>query len=119
MKSIKRAIHLADFFIRQRRRFDVPDEPHFDPESTQYFIDRLANAAEYLEYGSGGSTVEAARQRKKFTTVESDLYFLRAVQRKIGDSGGNLVHVNIGLTGEWGFPVFKKETPSRVARWSK
>lgn len=119
MASLKRIVRLADFLIQQRRGLDVPEHPHFEPESTPYFLDRLAEAREYLEYGSGGSTVEAARQRKKFTTVESDPYFLRAVQQRIGRTDGNLIHVNIGLTGEWGYPVFKQKTSARLLRWAK
>ena len=41
------------------RKFDVPTEPHFDDASARYFRDQLARARNYLEYGSGGSTVLA------------------------------------------------------------
>ena len=97
----------------------VPDAPHFDPDSTPYFLDRLGRASDYLEYGSGGSTVEAARRNKKFTTVESDRLFLRAVKQKIGNHSGRLIHVNIGKTGEWGAPAEKRWWPWRRWLWSR
>jgi hypothetical protein len=98
----------------------VPDAPHFDPDSAPYFLERLGRASEYLEYGSGGSTVEAARRDKKFTTVESDPDFLKAVEQKIGSSTqGRLIHVNIGKTCEWGAPAAKRWRPWRRWLWSR
>lgn len=97
---------------------EVPDRPHFDAESYSYFRERLAGAAEYLEYGSGGSTVEAARLNKRFTTVDSDELFLKAVQQKIGACYGSFIYANIGSTGEWGKPKIKRWTPWRRRRWS-
>jgi len=98
---------------------EVPDYPYFEEESTPYFQECLARASEYLEYGAGGSTVEAARQNKKFTTVESDKSFLEAVRSKIGAEKGSLIHVNIGKTEQWGAPAFKRWTPLRRLRWGR
>lgn len=97
----------------------VPDHPHFDAESIPYFLDRLAASTEYLEYGCGGSTVEAARFNKRFTSVESDRKFLDAVEKKIGRSNGRLIHVNIGETKEWGIPKHQRRWPWRKWRWKK
>jgi len=102
------------------QQYIIPDGPHFEPESTPYFLERLAQAREYLEYGSGGSTVEAARLNKTFTSVESDAAFLEAVQQKIGrPRSGRFIHVDIGKTTEWGIPKFQRWTPWRRLRWSR
>jgi hypothetical protein len=98
---------------------NVPDQPHFDAESTPYFLSKLSTATEYLEFGSGGSTVIAARLGKKFTTVESDRAFLSAVENKIGPNKGRLIYVDIGKTKEWGIPKYQRGWPWRKWRWEK
>jgi hypothetical protein len=112
---------LIPFFWTQRvRGYDVPDLPHFDEEGTDFFGRALAKSAFYIEYGSGGSTVLAARLGKKFISVDSDKYFLKAVRRKIGALQPQqiLIHSDIGINGPWGIPVFKAETEARRRRWS-
>jgi hypothetical protein len=113
----------ARFAFNQRiKGFSVPDAPHFDEASTEYFLTRLKQASYYLEYGCGGSTVEAARLQKTFVSVEGDPYYLNAVSKKIrhkfrGDISGQIIYANIGITGEWGYPIFKKPTPARLKKW--
>jgi hypothetical protein len=110
---------LVKFLINQRiKPFDVSDQPHLDAESASYFISRLSDATVFLEYGAGGSTVEAARQNKQFVTVESDPFFLASVRKKVGNAG-KLLHADIGLTGPWGTPLIKTPNPSRLKRWAK
>jgi len=113
-------------FEKRTRPFDVPAEPHFDSESTAYFRKRLESARSYLEYGSGGSTILANRLVNTLVSVDSDAHFLGEVRRKLAQDGlghhgrralAKLIHVNIGLTEEWGMPVFTKPTPRRVRRW--
>jgi hypothetical protein len=113
----------AKFVIANRvRHFDVPSEPHFDEEGTAYFRKVIGSARNYLEYGSGGSTILASRLVKTLVSVDSDGSFLSDVRRKIAEEGGRkavmkLIHVNIGLTYHWGMPVFTKPTRRRVRRW--
>jgi hypothetical protein len=102
----------------------VPSAPHFDEQSTPFFITLLQASTAYVEFGSGGSTFLAASLGKRFTTVESDPYFLEAVRRKINQSGVSLhpehqrlIPVDIGLTESCGVPVFQRQTPARLARW--
>ncbi len=105
------------------RRFEVPTEPHFDPESTRYFREQLAKARNYLEYGSGGSTVLANKMVTNLVSVDSDASFLAEVRRKLEENDHRamtkLIHVNIGLTHHWGMPVFTKPTRRRVRRWEE
>jgi len=58
-------MHSAKYWVFKARqnwsKLSVPDNPHFDSaESTKWFIDQLNNAKSYLEYGTGGSTIQAA-----------------------------------------------------------
>ena len=105
------------------RRFDVPMEPHFDEYSTQYFRDQLSKARNYLEYGSGGSTILANQMVTNLVSVDSDASFLADVRRKLSETDrramAKLIHVNIGLTVDWGMPVFTKPTARRVRRWEE
>jgi hypothetical protein len=105
------------------RHFDVPTEPHFDDESTAYFRALLGSARNYLEYGSGGSTVLANETVANLVSVDSDANFLADVKRKLEESDhramAKLIHVNIGLTQDWGMPVFRKPTRRRIRRWEE
>lgn len=113
-------LELAKFKVRQRlNHFSVPDQPHFDQEGAEYFAPRLRRSSSYLEYGAGGSTVEAARLGINFVTVESDRFFLDSVKRKIlGAPTGTLIYANVGITGPWGVPVIQRPTAARVRRWA-
>lgn len=113
-------------YMQRVSGFTVPSSPHFDDVSTPYFLERLQASHSYLEFGSGGSTFLAAKLGKSFTTVESDRFFLKAVERKIEAAGQpidrskqRLLHVDIGLTEAWGKPLFLKPTPSRLGKWKR
>jgi hypothetical protein len=117
------AYRTAKIVIANRvRHFDVPSEPHFDEEGTAYFRKQIGSARNYLEYGSGGSTILASRLVNTLVSVDSDGSFLADVRRKLAEEEGRkamtkLIHVNIGLTYDWGMPVFTKPTRRRVRRW--
>jgi hypothetical protein len=117
-----------DFLNFQRARYSgsikCPSIPHFEGEAcTNYFEKRLREATIYLEYGSGGSTVLAAKLGKCVYSVDSDRIFLTRVREAICEHASNnasnisLLYANIGFTCEWGQPVFRTPTPTRVARW--
>ncbi|MEZ6022450.1 MAG: hypothetical protein R3C16_03320 [Hyphomonadaceae bacterium] len=124
--TVNRAIDYASFlFVQRVTGFRVSDTPEFDAESLAYFRERLAAAGSYLEFGSGGSTVLAARQGLPFVCVETDPVFLRAVEDKIKAEGRHdaakqtYIHANIGLTEAWGTPLRRSRTPAQIARWSR
>ncbi len=85
--------------------------PHFDsPESISWFLERLAGAKRYLEYGTGASTYQAARLGVDFIAVDTDRYFLDSVRAKIHAAGldrtGQVFrYADIGWTGMWGNPL--------------
>jgi hypothetical protein len=112
------------WLYRQRvKGFSVPDNPHFDGDldTTNCFLERLPLCRMYLEYGSGGSTVTAARTKKPFITVDGDRFYLTSVQKKIeqqfGSVPGIFLYADIGLTGEWSFPTFTSATTRRLKKW--
>lgn len=119
-----KAYRTAKVVIGNRvRTFEVPAEPHFDDKSTRYFREQVARARNYLEYGSGGSTVLANKLVTNLVSVDSDASFLADVRRKLSESDhramSKLIHVNIGFTVDWGMPVFTKPTPRRMRRWEE
>jgi hypothetical protein len=78
----------------------------------------------YLEYGSGGSTVEAVRSAEQVISVETDGRFLAAVERKVAETADanaafRPLHVDIGWTEKWGRPPFPWPSPGRLARWRR
>ena len=113
--------HVKYFWRRSFSEMRVPDRPWFDREGTRLFEDLLQQSQLYMEYGSGGSTVLAARLGKEFVSVESDLSFSKAVTERIGAAGrsGNIVAVNIGTTGAWGAPLFTRPNKSRLQSWKQ
>jgi hypothetical protein len=114
MIAFRKLLSLAHIvYVRRIKGFSVGENPLFDSEeSTRWFIRKLEDATVYLEYGSGGSTCFAARLGKRFTTVDSDKFFLNAVKKHIAGKGflnehnQRYIHADIGLTTWWGFPVF-------------
>jgi hypothetical protein len=122
--ALIRAFRTTKVVVAKRvARIEVPDQPHFDRESTEFFNEAIRQATNYLEYGSGGSTLLAHQHVKNLVSVESDHRFLRAVQRKLSQQGPGaettLLPVNIGITEHWGKPVFTKPTARRLQRWRK
>ena len=115
--------------VCRTRRFDISSEPHFDDAGSAYFREQLARTRNYLEYGSGGSTVFASKLVQLLVSVDSDAHFLAAVRDRLAaDDAVNglrgyrravtkLMHVNIGPTVDWGIPAFKRLTARRVRRW--
>ena len=119
--KISHAWTLTNFFIRrQLHGFSVSDTPHMDPEGLSFFANCLKKCRSYLEYGSGGSTVMAARLGVPFISVDNDRVFHSAVHRAIGPLKDDqiLLTVDTGLTGPWGYPVFKKKTSRSARAWA-
>lgn len=127
-KTLRLDSDLLKFLLRQRFvGFDVADTPFFDSDATaQWFLGELARCRRYLEYGSGGSTVAAAKLGVEFVTVESDPFFLKSVRRKINNNGwarasGQVFHyADIGVTGHVGQPLYHwRASARRVERFRR
>lgn len=98
----------------------VPQSPAMPELEVSALRDYLGQASSYLEYGSGGSTLLAARTGvRTIYSVESDPVFrgavLAAFKQQHGADGIRLfsIHVDIGPTQHWGYPV----DAACAARW--
>jgi len=113
-------IRATAIFILQRpfARFEVPPEPFMDPESAARFNDELEAAKLYLEFGSGGSTMAATRVGVPTVSVENDPKFAAAVKKAAGRNV-TLLAVDTGVTGATGFPLFRRPSSARIARWRR
>jgi hypothetical protein len=116
------------YFLAKRRLvgFKVPSSPYFeDAAATDWFVRTLQGAKQYLEYGSGGSTVLAARLGIPFVAVDSDEKFLQSVRDKIDKDGftrpeGQVFHyANIGMTGMWGRPIGPTDSTYRQEQFRR
>lgn len=120
---IKRYTNLLRFLYIQRIKGFTPpgDEPHMDPPGVDRFRNEISKATNYVEFGSGGSTVLVDRKHIRAISVENDRFFARAVSSRLTSGMVRLIVVNMGLTVEWGFPHFPSERKARdyvTAPWT-
>ena len=102
----------------------IGDSPHLDDEALHCWRRAIADASVYLEYGSGGSTVEAAKSVDHVFSVETDGRFLESVEKKVeaaseATASFHPIHVDIGWTEKWGRPLLPWPSPRRVAKWRR
>jgi hypothetical protein len=104
MNRVRRIKELASFLYAQRvKGFEAPDHPHMDAPSYERFMALLRNTSLYLEFGSGGSTVEAARLGIETICVESDRFYAKVIRDKIGAAAPvKIIDADIGETEAWG-----------------
>ena len=121
-ERLRKAYHTTKLIaLKPVHHFTIPAQPWLDPEALDCFTELTAAARNYLEYGSGGSTVFASQHVSHLVSVDSDRYFLRDVQRRLLElnppAETKLIHANIGMTELWGRPVFTRHTPRRLRHW--
>jgi len=109
--SLRKVSALVRFLYVQRiKGFDPPGAPLLDEESAAWLAERLKSTKLYLEFGSGGSTLLANRLGVPSITVESDRFYAATVRKVLQNPEKALILTpDMGLTGEWGMPVFGKE----------
>jgi hypothetical protein len=114
-RRVIRVIGLARFFYAQRiKGFDPPTVPHLDDETAQWLEEQLKGTKLYLEFGSGGSTLLANRLGVRTVSVESDRFYAASVRHALANP--ELIEIltpAVGITREWGFPVFFKRRKGR------
>ena len=77
-------------------------------EEAALFTCFVKNAASYVEFGTGGSTVLASRHvRERIVSVDSSQEWLDQVRSACTNSSvaPELLYADIGATGDWGFPT--------------
>lgn len=110
IRPMVRARRLAKFlFVKHIRGFTAPtDQPHLDAATLDLLRRKLRESRCYLEFGSGGSTVLADRIGVRTISVESDRQYAKVVRGTLSRHGSvEMLTPNIGITGEWGMPLFK------------
>lgn len=99
----------------------VGSTPHLSARALDFWRRAVARSAVYLEYGAGGSTVEAMRSARHVISVETDRRYLRAVEAKVAALHGGAafypVHADIGWTSRWGQPLLTGSTARNMRRW--
>jgi protein O-GlcNAc transferase len=85
----------------------LPTKPHMSDNEIAVFEKYLNQSSNYLEYGSGGSTVLAhSKNIKKITSIESDQKWVDMLKNEL--SGVDFYVIDIGKTGDWGRPLDDK-----------
>jgi hypothetical protein len=117
-------VRAAQFlYVKHIAGYAVPNVPCFDEAGLEFYLSCIRDSKIYLEYGSGGSTVQAAQFVDVLVSVDSDPYFLGAVEkglaRRPGRADRHLIYSDIGLTGPWGTPVSRGLSKWRLAKWRR
>jgi hypothetical protein len=109
----------AAFLLQRGLGFvELPSAPDFDDDTLEEFVAQLRKAKLYLEFGAGGSTTLASELEVPTVSVESDAHFAKALTRALDSHASvKIVHADIGATGTWGWPLFTRLTPARLAKW--
>lgn len=105
------------FYIQRIKGFDIPQFPSLDPETLAFLTDRLRTSRSYVEFGSGGSTILADKMGVATVSVEGDKFFAKAVNKGLRGGTVTMLTPDIGMTGPWGWPIFKRLSKARLARW--
>ena len=104
------------------RRNQRPNMPvHMAPEERDCYEHLLTLSETVVEYGVGGSTLMALKQRglKKLISVDSDPRWIDNISQvpevasAISDGTANILYADIGEVGRWGKPVGKE----KIEQW--
>ena len=95
--------------------------PHLNPDALARWREAVGGSRVYLEYGAGGSSVEAAQSAAHVVSVETNRRYLAAVEARVAQVPGrgafHPVYVDIGWTAPWGRPLVTWNVEARAARW--
>ncbi|MBR0750744.1 hypothetical protein JQ604_00940 [Bradyrhizobium jicamae] len=86
-------------------------------EETDLFLSFVKNSSDYVEFGTGGSTVAASKYVKNsIRSIDSSQEWLDKVASACTSSQAKpeLMFIDIGPIGDWGFPT----DSSTRSRWS-
>src|SRR5947207_9265511 len=86
------------------------------------FVQLLSTGKCYLEWGSGGSTLAAARSNSThIVSVETDIAWIERLKQNeeianaVATKRLTFRHVDIGPVGQWGFPA----SETKIRNWPK
>jgi hypothetical protein len=102
------------YYARHVKSFDPPSKPLLDGPTAEWLERQLKGTRLFLEFGSGGSTVLADRHGIRTISVESDPYYAAAVLKALQHpEKTQILTPRMGLTWQWGMPVFFKAKKGR------
>lgn len=129
MSAVSRVLIPARYPLRTfrclRMRFrsvEVSDEPHLEADALAGYAAALEGAHAMIEYGSGGSTIFAARRGVAVSSAETSRRFSEAVNRRleeIGASTSSVTYCDVGPTERWGWPVDTTPTTRNLLAWQQ
>ena len=109
--SISLIDYIHNVFVLRRAKIQISENPSFvSAEAIEKYFELLQKSSFYAEYGSGGSTVAAAKLGKSFSSYEPSEKFLKLVSKKIRQLGKfdpqcmDLKSIYYGPTRTWGIP---------------
>jgi hypothetical protein len=83
----------------------INNEPNFSSKiNNNFFKKELKKSKLYLEFGSGCSTLYAAKIKKEFISIETDINFFNFMRLKLNNPG--LRYFDIGTTYIYSIPYF-------------
>jgi hypothetical protein len=93
-------------------------KPHLFDGEYELLRGELTKARSYLEFGTGGSTLFAAECGiRRIVSVDSDRAWSDRIGERLASARSKinieLIHCNIGRTGDWGVPLGREE----IANW--
>lgn len=94
------------------RETDAPSfELTFEPRERRFVVRHYEAAETILEYGSGGSTVLAAKLGRRVFSVESDPDWAARMSAHVAtiSDRATVHHADVGPTGPWGVPMKPRE----------
>jgi hypothetical protein len=120
-RSPRQLARQAKTSVRIRNGAVLGATPFLDAATLEVFTRELAGKGLIIEYGSGASTLLAAQRAEQVISVETDRRYAAAVQAAADAAGAHVrvVHVDIGVVGEWGVPASKTATTRRLLKWSR
>jgi hypothetical protein len=115
MYRLGRIFNTLKFIYAQRVSGLTPpgDVPFMAPSDADRFKLEVTKASRYVEFGSGGSTVFASRMGVSTISVENDRFFAREVARCLSGTSVRQEICEMGLVGEWGFPIFPSASAAK------
>ena len=81
--SIPLIDYIHNVFVLMCAKIQIAENPSFvSKEAVEKYFELLQNSSFYVEFGSGGSTVAAAKLGKNFSSYEPSEKFLKLVSNK-------------------------------------
>ncbi len=101
-------LHRFKKVILRKREFDIPDKVNFGSKKANFFYNKILKKSKfYFEYGSGSSTLQADKLKKKFVSIELDKTFMNLMNKKLHKK--SVKFVGCGPVGEFSYPLIKNK----------